>query len=186
MVDENDEGLKEESKKKNKESSSGKNYLLLVVVCLNVIIMGGVGYLQYTAHMRKEKESSVRDIIRAEMDSVSKEQSEGTQTLPKEKDGFLYPLKGFTANLAQGDGPRRFLNMTAVLKFSKDSKEEEFKAREPQIRDRVISIINSKRPEDLLKIEGKAFLKEEIKASINTFLIDGHVVDIFYVGFQIN
>jgi len=79
-----------------------------------------------------------------------------------------------------------FVRLNAVLKFSSSSKSEEFEARKPQIRDTIISILNSKRPEDLLKKEGKVYLKEEIKASINSFLIDGKVVDIFYVGFQIN
>ena len=73
-----------------------------------------------------------------------------------------------------------------IQKFSKESSEEEFKSRKPQIRDTFISILNSKRPEDLLKKEGKVYLKEELKASINTILIDGKLLDIFYVGFQVN
>jgi flagellar FliL protein len=46
--------------------------------------------------------------------------------------------------------------------------------------------LNTKRPEDLLKKEGKLYLKEEIRTAINSFLIDGNVVDVFYIGFQIN
>ena len=103
-----------------------------------------------------------------------------------ETQGILFPLDGFTANLAQGDGPRRFVRLEAVLKFSQDSNEEEFKAKKPQIRDRIISLLNSKKPEDLLKVEGKTYLKEEIKSAINSFLVDGKVLDVFYVGFQIN
>ncbi len=91
-----------------------------------------------------------------------------------------------TVNLAQGDGPRRFLRFNAVLKFSKDSSEEEFKARGAQIKDSIITLLNSKRPQDLLTVEGKNYLKEEIKSSINSFLVDGSVVDVYYVGFQIN
>jgi predicted AAA+ superfamily ATPase len=56
----------------------------------------------------------------------------------------------------------------AVLKLSDDAKSAEFEARKPQIRDTIISIINTKRPEDLLKKEGKQFLKEEIKAEALT------------------
>ena len=47
-------------------------------------------------------------------------------------------------------------------------------------------MLNAKKPEELLKREGKEYLKEEIKAAINNFMIDGHLEDIFYVGFQIN
>jgi flagellar FliL protein len=76
--------------------------------------------------------------------------------------------------------------MNAVLKMSKDSELTEVEGRKPQIRDTIIGILNSKRPEDILKRDGKIYLKEQIKSAINAYLIDGSVVDIFYVGFQIN
>ena len=101
-------------------------------------------------------------------------------------DGILLSLDGFTANLAQDDGPRRFVRLNVVLKFSHDSEEGEFRSRRPQIRDSIISILNAKKPNDLLKREGKEYLKEEIKSSINSFLVDGKVTAIYYVGFQIN
>ncbi len=183
-----EEGGKAKAKAKKPSDGEGKNYLLTAVLVLNVILMVAIAYLQFTAHQRQKERQDVRDLIREQVNVAldKKGSMEDGGKIGPETDGLLYPLKGFTANLAQGDGPRRFLRMTAVLKFSKTSREEEFKAREPQIRDRIISIINSKRPEDLLKVEGKAYLKEEIKAAINAFLVDGHVVDVFYVGFQIN
>jgi len=101
-------------------------------------------------------------------------------------DGLLYPLEPFTANLAPGDGPRRFIRISLVLKFNKEAKKEEVDARKPQISDTIISMLNAKKPEELLKKEGKDYLKEELKSSINSFLVDGQVVDIYYVGFQIN
>ena len=133
---------------------------------------------------------SIQDVVRAQMKEMQPEtggeSGEGEGENKMETEGILFPLTAFTANLAQGDGPRRYVRLDAVLKFSKDSKEAEFKARQPQIRDVIISILNSKRPEDLLKLEGKEYLKEEIKTAINSFLIDGHVVDVYYVGFQVN
>ena len=72
------------------------------------------------------------------------------------------------------------------MKFSKTSKEDEFRGRKAQIRDTIITLINAKRSKDILKLDGKNSLKEEIKASINTFLIDGSVIDIYYIDFQVN
>lgn len=106
--------------------------------------------------------------------------------IAKEGEGKYLVLEGFTANLAQGDGPRRFIRLNLVLKFTPDSNEEEYKNRRHQIRDTIISLLNSKRPEDLLISEGKSFLKEEMRSAINTFLIDGKILDVFYTGFQIN
>ena len=182
MADEN-EVAQEVAKAEATESP--KNPLLTILVILNTIIMGAVAYFQYSAHEKISKQPSVVDIVKAEMkksldgDSVDAGQAKVTE-------GKLFPLEGFTANLAQGDGPRRFIRLSTVLKFSQDSSEDEFKKRKAQIRDTVITTLNSKRPEDLLSVQGKSFLKEEIKAAINSFLVDGHVVDIFYVNFQVN
>lgn len=179
----------DEIRKPDENAGKGsKNYLLAVVLFLNTVLMGGVAFLQFKSHTQKAQESTIKDIVKAAMlekEAEMKAKEEGLGEAEK-TDGILFPLKTFTANLAQGDGPRRFLRMTAVLKFSQDSKKSEVEARGPQIRDKIISLINSKRPEDLLKVEGKAYLKEEIKSAINAIMVDGHVMNVYYVGFQIN
>lgn len=176
---------------KNPQQTAERNSLLTLILFLNTILMGGVAYFQYNIHKEMTTRANIQDIINAEMKKQSGEEAgeeKGGQTTGEAKanDGIFFPLEGFTANLAQGDGPRRFVRLNAVLKFSKNSNEQEFKVRRPQIRDVFISTLNSKRPEDLLKVEGKAYLKEELKAAINTFLIDGQLLDIYYVGFQVN
>jgi len=171
-----------------KTSSGNRNPIVSILLVVNAIFLAVVGFFQYQIHEREKKRPSIKDVVRAQMKRVGNESIDGggEDLAMEEDDSLLLPLETFTANLAQGDGPRRYLRLNPVLRFSGDSKDDEFRAKRPQIRDAIISIINSKRPEDLLKIEGKAFLKEEIKASINSFLIDGHVEDIYYVGFQIN
>lgn len=169
-----------------KKKGGGSSPVVPALLFLNAILMSGVIYFQFTSFQKRANEPSIKDVVKAEMKMVIAESEEDKQVgQAQEEQGILFPLKNFTANLAQGDGPRRFVRLNAVLKFSSDSKENEFKARQPQIRDKIISILNSKRPEDLLKVEGKDYLKEEIKAAINAFLIDGHVIDVYYVSFQI-
>jgi len=168
-------------------ASNSKNPLLTILLLLNTVIMGAVAYFQYESFQKISKQESIRDVIEASTKDPAQysEDFEGTGEA-RQDDGILFALDPFTANLAQGDGPRRFLRLNAVLKFSRDSNEAEFNTRKPQIRDTIISTLNSKRPQDLLEVEGKEFLKEELKSAINSFLVDGHVVDIYYVGFQIN
>lgn len=164
--------------------------MVALLLMLNAGGLGFVGYMQFQNNEKWAKEPSVVDIVKSEVKAqaeASGDNKDADSALSKKlPEGLLLPLEGFTANLAQGDGPRRFLRLNAVLRFSKDSKEVEFKNRKPQIRDSIISILNSKRPEDVLSEEGKLFLKEEIKSSINSFLVEGSVVDVYYVGFQIN
>lgn len=162
--------------------NSGKNPLLVVLLLVNTLLIGFLAYLQWVQHKKLASMPSVKDIMKADM----KQKGSKKVGAARKIDGKLFPLETFTANLAQGDGPRRFLRLNTVLKFNKSASEKEFKSRKPQIRDVIINILNSKRPSDLLNQEGKNYLKEEIKAAINTFLIDGHVMDVYYVGFQIN
>lgn len=179
-----------QEKKEVAQAAGGRNPLLLILVVVNTLITGAIAFLQWSGHAKKASEPDIKDVIRTEMKTQIDEQEKAAKNeaegKAKDEDGLLFPLDAFTANLAQTDGPRRYVRLSAVLKFKKTSSEEEFKARQPQIRDAIITILNSKRPNDLLSAEGKEFLKEEIKSTINNFLVDSIVIDVYYVGFQVN
>ena len=163
---------------------SARNPLLTVLVLANTAMVLAIGALQYSMFTEMADEPSMRELVEAGMaPSGLRDPDSG---MAREDDGLLFPLDGFTANLSESGGARRFVRMVPVLKFSADSSEAEFQARRPQIRNSIINILNSKRPEDLLREEGKSYLKEEIRSSINGFLIDGEVLDVYYVSFQVN
>jgi flagellar FliL protein len=177
-----------ENIKSGQAEPSSKNPLLTLLMVVNILAMGTVAYFQYRFMDIEAKRPDLTQLLR-EKDSTSEAATDATgeqknvDTVKKEN---LLPLDSFTVNLAQGEGPRRYVRLDAVLKMSDDAKAPEFEARKPQIRDAIISILNTKRADDLLKKEGKSFLKEEIKNSINSFLVDGRVEDIYYISFQIN
>ena len=167
--------------------SSGKNPILTILVIVNTVVMGAIAYFQFSAHEKLAKAPNIQDIVKEQIEaSMGEDGAVAASGEAKVPDGILFPLDGFTVNLAQGDGPRRFIRLGLVLKFSPDSSEDEFKKRKAQIRDTVIMTLNSKRAEDLLNAQGKNYLKEELKAAINTFLIDGSVINVFIVNFQVN
>lgn len=175
-------------------ASSGKNPLLVILVLVNTIAVGAIGFFQFQNHKKLNALPTVVDLLNQQMANDASGHGaapaaggeHGGEAKPVEEEGILYQLDPFTANLARGEGPARFIRLTIVLKFNKDAKKEEVDAKKPQISDAIISMLNSKKPEDLLKTEGKAFLKEEIRNSINSFMVDGQVLDIYYVAFQIN
>jgi len=180
------------AEEENKDVSEGSNTeakkpvtrspIIIVLLIVNILALGGIAYFQMELFGQLKKQEKVADLLRADHDLAENP----IKSAMKKDDGILVPLQTFTANLAQGDGPRRFLRLDAVLKFNESHNKKEFEARVPQIRDSIIAILNSKRPSDLLEKDGKEYLKEEIKSSINSFIINGKVIDIFYVGFQIN
>ena len=168
------------------KSTSQKSPLVLILLFINIAALGFVGFQQYQFMQMESKRPDLGELLKQSNESVSADvldEQKPTETLSKET---LVDLETFTVNLAQGDGPRRYVRLNAVLKMSQDSELTEIQSRKPQIRDTIISILNSKRPEDLLKRDGKIYLKEQIRSSINSYLIEGKVEDIYYVGFQIN
>lgn len=187
---------------------SGKNPLLVILVLVNTIAVGAIGFFQFQNHKKLNSVTTAADLMKQDLEGGGEHAAaagghgeakaegghggghgEAGKTAEVEgvkADGLIYPLEPFTANLAQGDGPRRFIRISLVLKFSKETKKEEVDARKPQISDTIISMLNAKKPEELLKKEGKEYLKEEVKTSINNFLVDGQITDVYYVGFQIN
>jgi flagellar FliL protein len=190
--------LAEENKNVEEASApaSGKNPLLIVLVAVNTLAVLAIGFFQFQNHKKLNSVTTAADVMQqqlageaaghaAEAPVAGGEAATGAPVAAK-TDGLLYPIEPFTANLAQGEGPKRYIRISLVLKFTKETKKEEVDARKPQISDSIISMLNSKKPEELLKREGKDYLREEIKTSINNFLVDGHLEDIFYVGFQIN
>lgn len=202
-----------EEKKDQEETKdaapSGKNPLLIILVLVNTIAVGAIGFFQFQNHKKLNSMPTMQDIMKQQAAMAEggaegggeggghgggeKKAEGGGHGGGKEAaggevktDGLLYPLDPFTANLSQSSGPQRFIRIGLVLKFSKETKKEEVDTRKPQINDTIISMLNAKKPEELLKKEGKDYLREEIKTSINNFMTDGQVVDIFYVNFQIN
>lgn len=166
------------------KSPSQKNPLVALLLILNMAGLGTVAFFQYKFMEMESKRPDLAKLLKESgMDPELLEEEQPTESISKET---LVDLATFTVNLAQGDGPRRYVRLNAVLKLSEKSEVSEVEARKPQIRDTIISILNAKRPEDILKRDGKLYLKQEIKSAINSFLIDGKIEDIFYVGFQIN
>ncbi|MFA6236599.1 MAG: flagellar basal body-associated FliL family protein [Bacteriovorax sp.] len=183
---------------------SAKNPLLVVLVLVNTIAVGAIGFFQFQNHKKLNSVTTAADVMKQDLEGGGEhaaaaegghgakpagghgEAGKAAEVEGVKADGLIYPLEPFTANLAQGDGPRRFIRISLVLKFSKETKKEEVDARKPQISDTIISMLNAKKPEELLKKEGKEYLKEEVKTSINNFLVDGQITDVYYVGFQIN
>lgn len=196
------EKLAEENKTAEAEApsaGSGKNPLLVILVVVNTLAVAAIGFFQFQNHKKLTAVTTAADVMQQQL--ASEAAGAGGEEKPAEggeagaagaaKDsvkveGLMYPIDPFTANLAQGEGPKRYIRISLVLKFNKETKKEEVDARKPQISDAIISMLNAKKPEELLKKEGKEYLKEEIKTAVNNFLVDGHLEDIFYVGFQIN
>lgn len=98
--------------------------------------------------------------------------------------GVLVSLDPFIVNLAS-DAGKRYLKITMQLELARPGMAGEVTNKMPQIKDAVITVLSSKAADDLLTIEGKFRLKEQVLTRINNLLTSGVVKNIFFVEFVI-
>ena len=100
-----------------KKSPSQKNPLVAVLLVLNMISLGVVAFMQYRFfEMESKKPDLVKLLNESGIDVPDEVKAENrpTEVVTKET---LIDMATFTVNLAQGDGPRRYVRLNAVLKL---------------------------------------------------------------------
>ncbi len=78
-------------------------------------------------------------------------------------------LGTFTSNLVRED-EERFLHAKISIKLSKPELEEQIKASSPEILHRINMVLQSKRPSELLNVEGKQKLARQLQAQVEYVL----------------
>lgn len=71
------------------------------------------------------------------------------------------PMEAFTVNLQPEDG-ERFLQTTLTLQVSNQEQVEVIKTYLPHVRSRLLLLLSSKKPSEILTVEGKNKLAQEI------------------------
>ena len=108
----------------------------------------------------------------------------GQKTIPEQPLGAIYALDTFIVNLADMGG-NRYLRVTMDLELGNSKLESEIVKRLPQIRDSVIMILPSKRFEDISSVDGKIALRNEIQETLNGFLAQGEITNIYFKEFVV-
>ena len=98
--------------------------------------------------------------------------------------GPIYSLETFIVNLADKGG-KRYLRVTMDLELGNVDLEEEIVKRMPQVRDRILMILPSKRFEDISPVDGKIALRDEILKTLNGFITQGEITNIYFKEFVI-
>lgn len=91
------------------------------------------------------------------------------------KPPVFYPLDTFTVNLMLVDNPQ-FLQTGITLKVTDTAVADELKSLSPLVRDRILMLMSSRKASDLLTIEGKRQLADEIVNAMNEILGKGEPV----------
>ncbi len=98
--------------------------------------------------------------------------------------GPIHSLETFIVNLADKGG-KRYLRVTMDLELGNADLEAEIAKRKPQVRDRILMILPSKRFTDISSVEGKITLRDEMMEALNAFLTQGKITNIYFKEFVV-
>ncbi|MBS1186277.1 MAG: fliL [Burkholderiaceae bacterium] len=123
---------------------------LLIIVLLAVVLLGaGGGGAWYFFKMRGANNSAE------------------AEKLPKPSATPIFvSLEPFTVNLQPENG-EHYLQTSITLQTNFKEEVDLFKLYTPQVRNRILLLLSSKKPSEITTVEGKKKLAEEIVAAVN-------------------
>jgi len=98
--------------------------------------------------------------------------------------GPIFSLDTFIVNLAD-QGGNRYLRVTMDLELGSPELEAEISQRLPQVRDSILMILPTKRFADISTVEGKTSLRDEMLETINGYLGQTKITNIYFKEFVV-
>jgi flagellar FliL protein len=177
----------------------GSNKMMMGVLGLNTVVMIAVAVVLFLGQKKQASQQTLDQV--AEGAAADHGAAAGGHGAPAAGGGGghgapaadaaavpaarFFPVGDFTANLA-GPASASYVKVSVNFELSDETDEEEMKQRKPQFRDKIISLLNSKKSADLQSADGRNYLKEEIKTVANTFIKKGKVEGVYFSAFVIN
>jgi len=176
MADE--ENVAEESSEDGgKKKKKGGALKLIIIVLLLLIILGVLGGAAYMMFLKPKSDATAEVQPTKKAAVPKKEIKEGGGI------GALYPLENFIVNMADTGGTR-YLRVTLQLELDDTKKfAEALDMRKPQLRDAILTVLASKRYEEVSSAQGKLILKQELLRRLNSLVTEGTIVNIYFTEF---
>jgi len=171
-----DEKNTEEESGEVKKKKGGKLKLIIIVLLLLVIlgVLGGAGYVLF---LKPKPDAAMENNAAKKTVAPKKEMKEGGGI------GALYPLENFIVNMADSGGSR-YLRVTLQLELDDTKKfAEALDLRKPQLRDAILTVLASKRYEEVSSAQGKLILKQELLRRLNSLITEGTIVNVYFTEF---
>lgn len=165
---------KEEAPKKSK-----KMLFIIVGVVVLLAVAGGAFFMLKGS--KKPADGEADDAATDEStDAGEGKGGEGGKEGKGGLSGSIIPLDTFIVNL-QVKGS--FLKTTIQLEFGEPGQPHTLESDMPKVRDAIIRIMSGKTAQDILSVEGKEKLREEVKDGVNNAMGSEDVVNVYFTEF---
>jgi flagellar FliL protein len=190
----------------NSTASAGEspkiNKFVIILSAMNLLITLGILGALFLS-LKKEREHAAVEDISLQAEASGKHEGGGEHGEHGEhgekgeglslKSAFskagekMLSLEQFTVNLSTpGSSSPKFVRASISLEVPNEDTENELTTKAPQVRNVIIDLFNSKKATDLSTVEGREYLKEEIKSSLNGFLLSGKIKGVFFTSFSLS
>jgi flagellar protein FliL len=166
---------KEEAPAEQPPAKSGKKKLIIIIAVVVVLLGVGVGAFLALKGGKGAQGGEEGEDLGEEEGAV---EGEGEVELPP----AVLPLETFIVNL-QVKGS--FLKTTIQLEFMEPELPKTAENEVPKIRDTIIRVLSAKSSAEILTVEGKERLREEVRNAINQTLGAEDVAKVYFTEFII-
>lgn len=103
---------------------------------------------------------------------------------PKPLIGTMWPMAPFIVNLSDNQG-ERYLKVVMEIEVSDQLVVPELEQLKPKLRDNMLDLLTAKSFNELMDVGGKQRLRDEIVMRLNSFLVKGKIVQVYFTEFVI-
>ncbi len=162
------------------EKKAGKPILLYAIIIMNMVGFGAFSYMFYKGKQKEMSEPTIDQVVKGEHEAQAEDEAREEEFV-----GRTIPLETFLVNLSGSRG-RKLLKVNMELEVEGEKVQEEIEKRKPQVRDIIIILLSSKTYGQISSAEGKEFLKEEVRDTVNSFLTKGKIKRVMFTEFIYN
>lgn len=175
--------------------AAGGGKLTMILTVVNLFATLGMIGMMLVSFKKDRQKPQIEDLAHSGAEAEpGKDGKDGKDKDGKDKDAKkaleafkMVQLEQFTVNLSTpGSVNPKFVRVNVAIRVPNADAETELNSKMPQVRNAIIDLFNSKRPNDLATVEGREYLKEEIKNALNGFMITGKVEGIFFTNFALS
>lgn len=154
-----------------------KTLLFVIIGLVVVLLLGGAG--AYFFFFAKPHDDQLNAETAQEHKTEKKASSSKGKKHEEEKPGFMLPMDAFVVNLADPQA-KHYIKVTITLELKDEKAKAEAEHVMPRLKNDIIMLLSSKTMEDVIPLEGKTRLRDEVAARAQAVLGD-NLKDVYFV-----
>jgi flagellar protein FliL len=157
-------------------TSPPKRRIKWVILAVLILVLSGGGFAAWTYLGKAGGEPGGKWILGGKTAESAK----------KQPVKVIYPLESFIVNLMEKQGAaKRYLKLTMALELDSDAGKVKAEKNQIQLQDTIIILLSSQGFEEIITLEGKLALKQELLSRVNQILGPGAVSRIYFTEFVV-